>query len=66
MLFRGCWLGGCRVAGDEVATLTPGVEAVAREDTPDAVVGEPDAAPPRPGELGHLRHDASALRLIQL
>ena len=36
--------GGRCVAGDEAEALAPGVEAVALEDAPDAVVGEPDAA----------------------
>ena len=50
--FGACRLGRSGVAGDEAEALTPGVEAVALEDAPDAVVGEPDAAPLRPGELG--------------
>ena len=50
--FRGCRLGRSGVAGHEAEALTPGVEAVALEDAPDAVVGEPDAAPLRPRQLG--------------
>ncbi len=49
--WRGSGSGGPSVAGHQTQTLGPGVEAMAFEHAPDAVGGDPKAAPFGPAEL---------------